>query len=184
MNAQGFRFDMEARRAVRVKKGYTIDVRTSALEKVCYFDTHQSMYIVENNCKDKIVVYLAYYNSRTDYWSPRMTTHVTSYFGPNYAIMPGETRQIYGPLGCLCSIKIKSVVDTKFKTIRATKPSQMHNSFFYKSDGILTYYGVATDAERYNPHSSCTRNVNFLPVNHPSLSELPGRLLALRNNQA
>ncbi|KAG0008006.1 hypothetical protein BGZ80_003969 [Entomortierella chlamydospora] len=176
---------MGAHRAVRVKKGYTIDVRTSALEKVCYFETHQSMYIVENNCKDKIVAYLSYYKSTTDYWNPRMTTHITSYYGPSYIIMPGETQQIYGPSGCLCSIRIKSVVDTKFKTIRATKPSQMHDSFHYKSDGILTYYGVATDAsERYKPHSSCAKNVNFLPVNHSSLSELPGRLLASRNNRA
>lgn len=185
MNAQGFRFNVEAHRSVRVKNGYTIDVRTSAWEKVCYFDTHQSMYVVENNCKDNVAVYLYYFKSSTDYWSPRLKTYTSSYYGPKYTIKPGETLQIYGPSYCVCSIMLKSIVDTKFKTIRARKLSELHSSFHCMRDGILTYYGVATDpSARSKPHRDCARKYNFLPVDHSSLSDLPARLMAARTNQA
>lgn len=174
MNTEGYRSNVKALRHVRHKNGYRIDVRTT-MRRACYFDTHQVMHIVENNCKDDIMVTLYYFETNTDYLSPRMTMHISKYHSPIYVVKAGETRQLPGPED-VCDIKIKTVVDTKYKTVRSHKSSRMHKAFSNIEDGILTCYGIATNVNVN--HSKCKKEgtVNFLPMNHPNLAELSDRI--------
>ncbi|OAQ21993.1 hypothetical protein K457DRAFT_26530, partial [Linnemannia elongata AG-77] len=132
-DVKGIRLDEKARRHVRVKKGYRIDVKS------------------ESNLIE-------------------MRTRTTSFSSARVTVKPGETHQIHGPDGIVCDIFVKSIVDTKYKPVRCRKSSKAHNAFSVVDDGLLTYYGFATDIR--NSHRGCGKNVEFLPLHHPRLAVL------------
>jgi hypothetical protein len=171
----GFRFRMVARKHVRIKNGYRIDVRTSALDYMCYFDTHQSIYIVENNCKDDIMVFLHYFDAHVDRWSARMPMYTKTYHSPLYTVKAGGTRQFCGPARCLCEIDVKTVVDTKYKTVWSMK-SKSHKAFSTAKDGNMMYYGVAKSAHIHHKNCEKEEEITFLPINHPLLVDLVDRI--------
>lgn len=182
----GFRTEVAAERASRIKKGYRIDVRTSSLIEMCYSNIHQSMYMIENNCQDDIQVKLQYYGSRmSQAWSPRQEVIIITYKGPRHIVKPGQILQLHGPEGYQCQIKIKTKVDTKWKTIGASKVSFLHTGFVYRKDGTLTYYGLIMEDSASSPrdHEKCREKYNFRPPHNIILAALPDRFSATVNSR-
>lgn len=172
MAAIGYRFDVNVLRHVREKKGYRIDVRTSVVESVCFSTSHPNMYIVENNCKDDIMVRLFYVKTKSNFLDPNIYT--TLYSSPFITVKAGESRQIVSPEDLVCDIRMKSIVDTKYKTIRSRKSSRSHKAFSIVDGGFVTYYGVVSNVKKM--HRGCGGKFSFLSVDHPRLAELSNRI--------